>query len=213
MKKDEAKKFLVENFLKRKNLTFLPKIHLPGCDVDFLLHKNGKWMGIFVKGDFSKEALMIGELINCYRFLSHVILCGSKQLVQKVMKIITTNPEIQHLREKLGTIAIDRDEITFKEPKNSRYYFYVKKLKQANRYRKFPKYGRLDEKDISILNLVKERKVITLQELSKKLNSSYNSIRNRIINLEHFNHIKILSKFPITITVCEDEKRTSDTKV
>lgn len=215
MRKDTVKKILIE-YLKRNKIDFLQEVSFGSCKIDFLIKSNGNWVGVVVKGDRAKEILTLGQLVNYYKYISHFMLCASKLFVNKIRGLILNNPELSHLNKKLGWVVIDDGKIEFRPPQNSKYYFLVEKnlKKHEKYYSNFPKYDRPDETDVSIVELVKNKRSIMLCEIMKLFGLSYENTRKKIKNLEHFGYLKIASKYPTTVSIgVKYEERTSKPKV
>lgn len=179
MKEEEVKLILTEYF-KKNNIGFLTEVNFGNCRIDFLIKNNNKWVGIEVKGDRSDEISTLGQLINYYKNISHLMLCAPAGFIEKIRKMITKNPELIHINKKLGSISINDGVVTIVEPKNSKYYFSVKpqRLDSTNQP-KFPKYDRPDEMDLSIIELIRRHNVITLGEIAKLTKLSYENARKK----------------------------------
>lgn len=214
MQEDEIKKLFVK-YLEKNKIEFIPEVHLGDCAIDFLVKLEGKWIGVEVKGDRANEIRALGQFINYYTYLSHVILCTSRKFALRFLKKIKNNPEIKHLEKKVGLWLVENPELHI--PDGISYYFHLRKKRIGGKKKsyKYPKYGVLDEIDKQILELVNTRDPITLGEIRKATNLSYDAARKRIKNLEHFKYIKIISKYPISVTLGErgvkNQERTAIT--
>ena len=206
MREDEVKKSFAEH-LKKKKIEFVEEVNLGGCVIDFLIKLNNKWIGVEVKGDRANEIHALGQIINYYTYLSHLVLCTTKEFASRFFKKIKNNPEIRHLGKKLGVWIVGENIISISS--NIPYYFRLRKTRQKKKKYKYPKYGILDPIDKKILNLIDTNGTITLGEIIRATNLSYEAARKRIKNLEYFKYIKIINKYPISIRRVKYQKRSA----
>lgn len=212
MQEDQVKLVLIE-YLKKNNTNFLTEVNFGNCRIDFLIKNNNNWFGVEVKGDRSDEISTLGQLINYYKNISHLMLCAPASFIEKIRKLITKNPELSQLNKKLGYMSINDGGVTIIEPQNSKYYFLVNQHKLgSSNHQKFPKHDRPDAVDLSIIELIRTHKIITLGEIGKLTKLSYENTRKKIKNLEHFGYVKILAKYPTSITIGDkiEERKTNN---
>jgi uncharacterized membrane protein len=205
MKEDEVKSVLKE-FFEKQAIETKQEVKIGKNYIDFLIEREGKKVGVEAKSDNSNEFATLGQILNYYKYLSHIFLAAPTPFLTRFLNLLKGNAELETTLNKIGIINIYNDVITIqKEAENTRYYFNPQSEAVAREHIPLKtKFIELDVIDEKIIELVRGNKTHMLQDMSKSLGMKVETLRKRIRNLEQYGYVKIISKTPTVVALGGD---------
>jgi hypothetical protein len=189
MNEEEAKSVFSE-YLKRNGIDFFAGKKFLHSQPDFVFKKENFWYCVEVKGEESNIIEALGEVINYFTDFSHVFLCAPMFFLDRFIKLLATNPELESLRNKLGIILVNEKQVVvFKEAKNKTFYCHdpATPIKRSPR-RKIRSFVFLDETDLKILDYAREKPVFIPE--AHLFGLSYQRFYNRLKSLEKQGYLR-----------------------
>jgi biotin operon repressor len=150
-----------------------------GKRIDYTAKKGNRIVGIEVKGSRANIYNTIGQLFFMKTIFSDLYLLAPLDFIKKLSQITEGTP----LLDEIGLITLADGSITVLKHPVNREYYYKQSIKQIKQ-KKLPKLQyTINENDIIIIKLFKNRG-FTAADLSKELNISRENAYRRIARLK-----------------------------